>query len=99
MALKLKHNGRSGSRSRRTITSKQTSSFVLRRVDAELWGRFRARAHGEGRVLRWVILTLINHYTRHGLPEGAEVYDATLALDMLGDGEGLDDEDTEEAPA
>lgn len=45
------------------------ASFILRKVDDEFWARFRERVQAEGHTLRWVILRLIEHYTRHGLPK------------------------------
>lgn len=45
------------------------TSFILRNVEDDLWKRFRERARGEGRTLRWIVLQLIAHYIRHGLPK------------------------------
>lgn len=44
------------------------ASFILRKVDDELWAQFRERAQRDGHTLRWVLLTLIQHYIRHGMP-------------------------------
>lgn len=43
------------------------ASFILRKVDDVLWGKFRSRAQAEGRSLRWVLLTLIQRYIDKGL--------------------------------
>ena len=43
------------------------ANFILRKVDDQLWSRFRARAQSEGRSLRWIILTLIQRYCDRGL--------------------------------
>lgn len=48
------------------------ASFIMRTVDDGLWGRFRTRCQKEGHTLRWVILTLIEYYIRHGLPKAPE---------------------------
>lgn len=45
------------------------ASFILRKVDDELWQKFRERARLEGRSLRWLVLTLIEYYIQHGLPK------------------------------
>jgi len=45
------------------------ASFILRKVDDELWKQFRDRAQAEGHTLRWIILELISHYIRNGLPK------------------------------
>jgi hypothetical protein len=46
------------------------ASYILRNVDQGLWAKFRARATAEGHALRWLILTLIDYYVKHGLPKG-----------------------------
>lgn len=48
------------------------ASFILRKVDDAFWARFRNRAQKEGHPMRWVILKLIEHYTKHGLPKGPD---------------------------
>jgi len=45
------------------------ADFILRKVDDDLWKRFRERATSEGRTLRWIVLQLIAHYVRSGLPK------------------------------
>lgn len=45
------------------------ASFILRKVEDDLWSKFRERAQREGHTLRWVILTLIAYYIRHGVPK------------------------------
>lgn len=43
------------------------ASYILRDIDADLWARFKARAAKEGRGLKFVVLRLIELYTKHGL--------------------------------
>lgn len=43
-------------------------AYILRNIDPELWQRFKDRANGEGRGLRWIVLALIRFYADHGLP-------------------------------
>jgi len=43
-------------------------AYILRNIDPDLWTRVKHRAESEGRPLRWIILTLLDHYARHGLP-------------------------------
>lgn len=43
------------------------SSFILRKIDPELWEAFKARAQSEGRSLRWLVLELIRRYVEKGL--------------------------------
>jgi hypothetical protein len=38
------------------------ANYILRQFDDALWQRFKARAQGEGRGLRWVLLELIRMY-------------------------------------
>lgn len=45
------------------------ADYILRKVDVELWRRFRERAVSEGHTLRWVLLALIDFYIRRGLPK------------------------------
>lgn len=45
------------------------ASFILRKVDDDTWTKFRERAQAEGHTLRWVILALIGHYIRNGMPK------------------------------
>lgn len=45
------------------------ASFILRKVDDDLWQKFKQRAQAEGRSLRWVILELIAHYIKRGMPK------------------------------
>ena len=42
-------------------------SYILRRLDPELWDAFKARAASEGHALKWVLLTLIRQYIDRGL--------------------------------
>lgn len=49
-----------------------TTDFILRKVDTGVWSQFRARATQDGHTARWVLLTLITHYVRHGLPRGGQ---------------------------
>jgi hypothetical protein len=44
------------------------AAYILRNIDPELWAKVKRRAAGEGRGLRWVILTLIEYYAEKGLP-------------------------------
>ena len=43
------------------------TSYLLRRIDPDLWAQFKARAESEGRQLRWVLLALIRRYLDKGL--------------------------------
>jgi hypothetical protein len=44
-------------------------AYILRNIDPELWIKVKARAAQEGRGLRWIILTLVEWYAKHGLPK------------------------------
>jgi hypothetical protein len=44
------------------------ADFVLH-ADDKLWRQFKERAATEGHTMRWIILTLIADYVRHGLPK------------------------------
>lgn len=44
------------------------TDYILRNVEDSTWKKFHARAEKEGRTLRWVLLRLLEHYIRHGLP-------------------------------
>lgn len=41
-------------------------SYVLRRVEPDLWKRVKSRAAYEGRTIRFVILELLRVYAKHG---------------------------------
>ena len=45
------------------------ASYILRKIDPELWDQFRERAQLEGHPMRWLLLRLITHYITHGLPK------------------------------
>ncbi len=38
------------------------ATYILRKFDDALWQKFKARAQGEGRGLRWIVLELIRMY-------------------------------------
>ena len=42
-------------------------SFILRKIDPDLWERVKAQATKEGRPLRWVLLRLLAVYAVKGL--------------------------------
>ena len=42
-------------------------SFILRKIDPELWAQFKARAEAEGHSLKWVLLRLIQRYIDRGI--------------------------------
>ena len=44
------------------------ANFLLLDADDDLWHQFKERAQSEGRSLRWIVITLIEHYIKHGLP-------------------------------
>jgi hypothetical protein len=41
-------------------------SYVLRRIDPELWKRAKARAASEGRTVRFVLLAFLRVYAEYG---------------------------------
>lgn len=43
-------------------------TYLLRNIDRDLWEQFSERATGEGRTLRAVLMLLITHYVKHGMP-------------------------------
>lgn len=43
-----------------------TRSYLLREIPDTLWSRVKARAAGEGRSLRYVVLRLLGDYARRG---------------------------------
>jgi len=49
------------------------ASFMLRKVDEELWQQFRERAQKEGHPLRWVLVQLVEQYIKRGLDRTADV--------------------------
>ena len=44
-------------------------TFLLDHIDPDLWARAKQRAETEGHSLRWIVLTLVDHYAQHGLPK------------------------------
>lgn len=42
-------------------------SYILRTIDPDLWEQVKERADREGRPLRFVLLTLLAEYVKHGL--------------------------------
>lgn len=44
------------------------ADYILRGVDPDLWDHFKARCEDEGRSMRWVLIQLLTHYLKHGLP-------------------------------
>lgn len=42
-------------------------SYILREIDPQLWEQFKARAASEGRGLKFVVLRLVELYTKVGL--------------------------------
>jgi len=44
------------------------TTYLLRNIDKALWTEFSERAAGEGRTLRGVLMLLIAHYVKHGMP-------------------------------
>jgi hypothetical protein len=47
-------------------------TYLLRAIDPELWAAVRARATGEGRTIRYILLTLLQRYVQQGLPKGSK---------------------------
>lgn len=43
------------------------ASYILRDIDPGLWDKFKARALKEGRGLKFVVLRLVELYSKHGL--------------------------------
>lgn len=43
-------------------------TYLLRNIDREVWAQFSDRATSEGRTLRGVLLLLVAHYVKHGMP-------------------------------
>lgn len=43
------------------------ANYILRNADDKLWASVKARAEKEGRPLRFIILTLLAEYVKHGL--------------------------------
>jgi len=58
-------NGQSGGR---PPTGGPVSTYVLRKIDPELWAAFQARAKDDGYALKWLLLELIRRYVTGGLP-------------------------------
>lgn len=46
------------------------ADYQLRRVDAALWRKVKARAANEGLQIRQVLLALLAHFVRTGMPPG-----------------------------
>lgn len=57
--------------------------YALRGVDRALWNRVKARAAGEGRSIRFVILALLKVYAAHGFTV-AETFDTRDDTDSKG---------------
>ena len=47
-------------------------SYILRNLDDDFWAKFKKRAEKDGHPLRWVIVSLIEFYVRHGMPQKPE---------------------------
>lgn len=45
------------------------ANYILRSVDDSLWVKLKKRAESEGHAIKWVLLELIHHYVKNGLPE------------------------------
>lgn len=43
------------------------TTYILRKLDPQLWAKFSDRANAEGRGLRYVVLRLIEIYSQVGL--------------------------------
>lgn len=43
------------------------ASFIIRKIDPELWERVKAQATKEGRPLRWLLIRLLEVYATVGL--------------------------------
>lgn len=41
-------------------------NYLLRDLDEDLWRQVRARAAGEGRSVRFVLMALLKAYANHG---------------------------------
>jgi hypothetical protein len=50
-----------------TEGDEQMASFIIRKIDPELWERVKAQATKEGRPLRWLLLRLLELYATVGL--------------------------------
>lgn len=45
----------------------KVASFIIRKIDPELWERVKAQATKEGRPLRWLLIRLLEVYATVGL--------------------------------
>jgi len=43
------------------------ASFIIRKIDDELWEKVKAQAEKEGRPLRWLLIRLLTVYAAKGL--------------------------------
>ena len=43
------------------------ASYIIRKIDDDVWAKFKARAVKEGHPLRWVVLQLVYRYITKGL--------------------------------
>ncbi len=43
------------------------ASFIIRKIDADLWASVKAQSEKEGRPLRWLLIRLLALYAKHGL--------------------------------
>ena len=41
--------------------------YLVRDIPDDLWVRVKRRAASEGRSLRWIIITLLEYYAKHGI--------------------------------
>jgi len=48
------------------MRTRETTDYLLRAVPTTLWLRVKARAAGEGRTVRAVVLRLLERYVREG---------------------------------
>jgi len=49
------------------IKRERGKTYLLDHIPPVSWVKVKARAEREGRTVRFVILTLLNEYLRHGL--------------------------------
>lgn len=47
-------------------------SFIIRKIDDDLWEQFKARAEAEGHSLKWLMLYFIRSYIEHGKPKAGK---------------------------
>jgi hypothetical protein len=60
------------------------ASYILRKINPELWARFKARSESEGIPMRALMLLLIKAYADHDITLQAERTDFPLPPHGMG---------------